>query len=75
MTSAARKLLEDALALPPEDRVDLIRSLSDSLDENGASLAADWTAEIGSRIAEIERGEVEPVAWREVDDRIRKILK
>lgn len=74
MTSTARKVLEDALALPSEDRTALIEALSDSLDGAPVSLSAPWTKEIASRIADLESGAVEPVEWSVVQARIAKIL-
>ncbi len=74
MTSAAKKILDEALALPEEDRVTLVEALSDSLDPEGIELSPEWTAEIGDRIAQIESGAVKPVPWNEVEARIKRSL-
>ena len=56
------QVLQEALALPPEDRAFVAERLDQSLDhERFASpeIAAAWTAEIDRRIAAYERGEVQ----------------
>lgn len=74
MTEAASKLLDNALALPPEDRRALAEALMDSVDDESGDLSPEWKAELATRIAEIERGEVQAVPWSEVEARIRKTL-
>ncbi len=72
VTSAARKILAQALALPSKERLELVRELSDSLDSDDVALGAAWPAEISSRLEEIERGAVELVAWEVVEQRLRR---
>ena len=55
MTSAAKKILEEALALSQQEREELVGALSSSLDP--VQLSPEWNAEIGDRIRKIERGE------------------
>lgn len=74
MTETARKLLDDALGLPPEDRRALAEALMDSVDDDRGELSAEWKAELAARIAQIERGEVHAVPWSEVEARIRRTL-
>lgn len=74
MTSTAHKILQDALALPSEDRTALIEALSDSLDGSAVDLSTQWTAEIGNRIDDLESGAVEPVEWSAVESRIAKLI-
>lgn len=57
MTSATKKLLEEALALPEKEREALVEALSDSLDPEAVELSPKWTSEIRNRIAQIESGE------------------
>ena len=45
-----------------------------SLEIEPASLSSEWTAEVSSRIAQLERGEVEAVPWSEVEAKIRRTL-
>ncbi|MGB3052331.1 MAG: addiction module protein [Polyangiales bacterium] len=55
MTSAAKKILEEALALSQQEREELVGALSNSLDP--VQLSPEWSVEIGDRIRKIERGE------------------
>ncbi len=75
MTSTVKKLLDEALALAAAEREELVEALSDSLEPRPVELGADWSAEIGDRIGQLERAEVEPVHWSEVEARIAKSLR
>lgn len=55
MTSAAKKILEEALALSQQEREELVRALSSSLD--AVELSPEWSSEIGRWIQKIERGD------------------
>jgi len=57
VTSAAKKVLQEALALSQQEREELVGALSNSLDP--VQLSPEWNAEIGARIRKIERGEAE----------------
>lgn len=74
MGSEARKILEQALALPEDEREELVAALSDSLSAEPATLGPEWNAEIKGRIEEIRSGEVEPVSWSEVKADLDKEL-
>ena len=74
MTSAAKKLLEAALALPPAERAELIEALADSLDASESGLSDAWRIEIGRRVDAIERGESHLIPGNEVDARLRGVL-
>ena len=74
MTTAAKKILEDALSLPEAERMDLMVALSESFEPATTKLSPEWTAQIQDRIGQIERGEVEPVAWEQVEAKIRETL-
>jgi putative addiction module component (TIGR02574 family) len=66
MTSDAKKLLDEALRLPPEARAALAGSLIESLDDTvDEDAEAEWAKEIQRRIAEIESGAVRMVPWAE----------
>lgn len=69
MTSAAKKLLEEALALPSEDRAKLVDALADSLDAAEAGLSPAWKVEIERRVGAVERGESRLIPGDEVDAR------
>jgi putative addiction module component (TIGR02574 family) len=67
-------LSQDALVLPPDERVTLAYRLLVSVEpspEPGAEEA--WAAEIATRIARFDSGEPQPLAAREVFDRLRAI--
>jgi putative addiction module component (TIGR02574 family) len=55
MSSAAKKVLEAALALPADEREQLVGDLSVSLEP--ATLSPEWQLEIARRLEEIENGE------------------
>ena len=74
VTSATKKILDDALALPENEREALVEALSDSLDPEAVELSPEWTSEIRSRIAQIESGEAKTIPWDEVDARIKTSL-
>lgn len=66
MTSAAKKLLEDALRLSDCDRADLAVSLIESLDSRADPGAeAEWNAEIHRRIQDLDNRSVASVPWTE----------
>lgn len=60
MTAAAKKILEDALALPDDERRRIAELLLDSLSTDSTEeIEAAWVAEAVRRADELERGEVE----------------
>ncbi|MEW6746281.1 MAG: addiction module protein [Planctomycetota bacterium] len=71
----AKKLLEAALSLSPEERAHLAHDLLQSLDgpaEPGSDCA--WIAEIEKRARELADGTVVPVDWIGARERIRRRL-
>jgi putative addiction module component (TIGR02574 family) len=64
MRSAPKKILEEALRLPPEARAAiagrLIESLEDSVDEDAE---AAWSKEIARRIDDLDKGKIKTVPW------------
>lgn len=74
VTAAAKKILEDALALPEQERAALIDALADSLVGEGDDLSPEWKAEIDRRIEAVERGESQLIPSDEVEARIRETL-
>lgn len=69
MTSPARKLLEEALALPEDERLELGEALLASVE---AGLDADTRDAVLRRAEEIATGAVIAEPWTEVLDRIRR---
>ena len=66
MTSTAEALSAQAVQLPPDERMEVVERILDSLDEPDASLDALWAKEADDRLAAYRRGEVRAVALSEV---------
>ena len=75
MTSTAKKILDEALTLPEEDREALVEALSESLERPRDELSDEWKAEIARRIEAVERGESKLIEGDEVDVRLREVLQ
>lgn len=59
MTQAARKVLDDALSLSPEDQAALAEEIQASLElAEDPKIEAAWAREADSRIEAYERGEL-----------------
>ena len=72
----AAKVIEEALALSPQDRARVAHELIASLDQEEDVDAEDaWVSEVQARLAAIDRGEVEPVDWETVRARVRARLR
>jgi putative addiction module component (TIGR02574 family) len=66
------KVLQDALALPPEARAALVGSLISSLDIVVDSAAEEaWRDEICQRLEQIDGGSVQLISWEESRRRLR----
>ncbi len=74
MGSEARKILQQALALPSEERAALLEALGESLEPGDDVLGPEWKAEIEKRIAAVERGESKLIPGDEVEARILESL-
>lgn len=72
MPSTLDALSQDALVLPPDQRVALAYRLLVSVEPEPGAEAA-WNAEIAQRIARFDSGEAQPVAAAEVFDRLNQI--
>ena len=67
MTEAARKLLDEAMALPIDDRAKLAADLLASLDgEPDAEVEAAWAAEIERRARDARGNPDDDVSWEAV---------
>jgi putative addiction module component (TIGR02574 family) len=76
MTSR-EQILQDALALAPEDRAFVVDQLEQSLDKGGFAspeIAAAWAQEIGQRVAAYDRGEIQAENDDVVMRRMRRFL-
>jgi putative addiction module component (TIGR02574 family) len=75
MSTDPDEITAAALALPEEDRLNLMARLAESVDPPpGAEYVDDeaWEAEIARRIEEVRSGAVTPIPWAEVRKRLRK---
>ena len=72
MTTNARKLFEQALALTATDRAELAAQLLASLDEAEADVEAAWAAEIERRAADARQNPDDDEDWRSVLDEIQR---
>lgn len=71
MSPEVKKLLTDALQLPPQSRAELAAELIDSLDQEVDEDAEEaWSAEIARRVEDLETGRVKAVPWTEARRRI-----
>jgi len=66
MTTTAEALSAQAVQLRPEERMEVVERILDSLDEPDAALDALWAKEADDRLAAYRRGEVKAVALSEV---------
>lgn len=71
----AKKIFEEALALPEQERRILIDALSDTFEHDVADLSPEWKKEIQGRIAELESGAVEAIPWEQVEAEVHEVLK
>jgi putative addiction module component (TIGR02574 family) len=75
MTAEAKKIFEQALALPEPQRAALIDALADSLAETSEhEVDPAWLDEVRRRIEEVRRGEVQLETLSEVRRQIRAAL-
>lgn len=71
MTQEANDVLKRALALPAEDRVELVGSLLESLDVGqDPDAEAAWQQEVARRIQDLDSGKVTAIPWAEVRRRV-----
>ena len=78
MTQQAKALLDEALALPAEDRADvaaeLLASLEESSTEDAAAVQAAWATEIERRARRVLTGESAGELWDSVRERTARRL-
>jgi putative addiction module component (TIGR02574 family) len=73
MNPIMENLLNAALALPDDDRVELVEALIASLQsEDRPPFDESWREVIQRRSAELRSGEVAPVPWTEVKRQARE---
>jgi putative addiction module component (TIGR02574 family) len=73
MPTVADRILDQALSLPADARMDLVERLLASLNlPTQAEIDRQWAEEAERRVAQIERGEVELIPGEQVFEKIRK---
>jgi putative addiction module component (TIGR02574 family) len=73
MTQAAKDIVNAAIQLPEDERVEIVEQLLVSLEaETDEDADAAWAAEVERRSSEIKQGVVRPVSWEDVKSRARK---
>ena len=75
MSTLVDELSQQALELPPEERVRLAERLLATVHEVDAEVDAAWDEEIKRRLAEIDNGTAKLIPAEEVFAEVRRILK
>lgn len=76
MSPAAEQLLQSVLALPEEERLQLIEALLAECDQALTRPFDDaWLTEVQRRSAEVDAGTAELTPWSEVKRRVRQRLE
>lgn len=72
MAPNTEKLLQEALSLPEDARVDLAEALRQSVEHKPADEGVDaaWSAEAKRRLKEVRSGAVKPVPWEKAERQI-----
>lgn len=72
MAPDAQKLLQEALSLPEDVRVELAEALLESLDHEPSDddTHTAWSSEAKRRLEEVRSGDVRAVPWEEAERRI-----
>ncbi|MGE0498054.1 MAG: addiction module protein, partial [Ramlibacter sp.] len=66
MSQAAEALTAQAAKLSPEERMEVVERILDSLDQPDAALDALWAKEADDRLAAYRRGEIKAVDLSDV---------
>jgi len=75
MSQAAEALSAQAAMLPPEERMEVVERILDSLDEPDATLDALWAKEANDRLAAYRRGEIKALDLSDVIAKYQVISK
>ena len=66
MSQAAEALSAQVTQLPPEERMEVVERILDSLDQPDSAMDALWAKEADDRLAAYRRGEIKAVALSDV---------
>lgn len=69
---ATKKLIDEVLSLPVEERVAIVDSLLKSLNMPDPVIDKEWIEVAKRRLEELRSGKVDPVPGKEVFDRVRE---
>jgi putative addiction module component (TIGR02574 family) len=69
--ATTNKILEEALALKPAEKAELIDRLISSLDKADSEIDELWAKEAENRIDAYERGEIKAIALEKVLERYK----
>lgn len=73
MTDQSRRILTEAMALPPMDRAEVVEQLLASFDfAVRAAIDAAWSIEAEDRVQAYERGDLEALSAESVFGRIQR---
>ncbi|OGP55671.1 MAG: addiction module protein [Deltaproteobacteria bacterium RBG_13_52_11] len=67
-----KKLIDEALSLPVEERVHLANSLLESLNMPNPAIDKKWAEVAKRRLGELRSGKVKPIPGNEVFDRVHE---
>ena len=70
--ATTRKIIDEALSLPVEERAHIADSLLKSLNKPDPDIDEKWIAIAKERLEEIRSGKVKPIPGKEIFDRIHK---
>ena len=76
MTRPAKEIVDAAIKLTENDRLQIVEELLASLEpESDENVDAAWAAEVERRSIEIQQGAVRPIPWSEVKSQARERVR
>lgn len=70
MSARTTEILQEVLAMPPEERAELVENILASLEPSDPRILELWAIEAEDRVAAFERGEIEAVSAESVFEEI-----
>jgi putative addiction module component (TIGR02574 family) len=67
-----KKIIDEALSLPVEERARLVNTLLESLNVPNPAIDKKWAQVAKRRLEELRSGKVKPISGDEVFDRVHK---
>ena len=75
MSPDSKRILEEAMRLPPGERADLAGRLLESIEPGeDAGIEEAWSQEIARRVRELKAGRAKTIPWSEVKEQLRAIV-